>query len=69
MSVELTRDAKVAAAESLYQALAAGNADALTQLLAPDFIGHAAEGLPLDMGGTHVGPEAMRTNLWNAQSI
>lgn len=64
MSVELTRDAKVAAAESLYQALAAGNADALTQLLAPDFIGHAAEGLPLDMGGTHVGPEAMRTNLW-----
>ncbi|WP_082944782.1 enoyl-CoA hydratase-related protein [Mycobacterium sp. 852013-50091_SCH5140682] len=64
MSVEITRDWKVAAAESLYQALATGNADALTHLLASDFIGHAAEGLPLDMGGTHVGPEAMRTNLW-----
>lgn len=64
MSVELSRDAKVSTAESLYQALETGDRDALDRLLASDFIGHAAEGLPLDMGGTHVGSEAMRKNLW-----
>ncbi|WP_099023003.1 enoyl-CoA hydratase-related protein [Mycolicibacterium palauense] len=64
MSVDVTRDAKVAAAEALYGALASGDAAALGRLLAPDFVGHAAEGLPLGMGGTHVGPEAMRKNLW-----
>lgn len=56
MSVELTRDTKVATAERLYQALAKGDVDALNQLLAADFVGHAAQGLPLGMGGTHVGP-------------
>jgi 2-(1,2-epoxy-1,2-dihydrophenyl)acetyl-CoA isomerase len=64
MSVELTRDTKVATAERLYQALADGDVDALDQLLATDFVGHATQGLPLGMGGTHVGPEAMRTKLW-----
>ncbi len=64
MSVELTRDTKVATAERLYQALADGDVDALDQLLAADFVGHAAQGLPLGMGGTHVGPDAMRTKLW-----
>ncbi len=51
MSVELTRDTKVATAERLYQALAKGDVDALNQLLAADFVGHAAQGLPLGMGG------------------
>ncbi|MDR3661815.1 MAG: enoyl-CoA hydratase-related protein [Mycobacterium sp.] len=64
MSVEATRGAKVSAAEQLYQALATGDVNALNQVLAPDFIGHAAEGLPLNMGGTHIGPEAMQRNLW-----
>lgn len=64
MSVELTRDTKVATAERLYQALAKGDVDALNQLLAADFVGHAAQGLPLGMGGTHVGPDAMRAKLW-----
>ncbi|SCX33344.1 enoyl-CoA hydratase-related protein [Mycolicibacterium fluoranthenivorans] len=64
MSVELTRDTKVAIAERLYQALADGDVDTLDQLLAADFVGHAAQGLPLGMGGTHVGPDAMRTKLW-----
>lgn len=64
MSVDLTRDAKIATAQRLYQALASGDRDALNQLLHPDFVGHAADGLPLNMGGEHVGPEAMRTNLW-----
>lgn len=64
MSVELTRDVRVATAENLYRALAEGDRDALDRLLAPDFIGHAAHGLPLGMGGTHIGPDAMRTQLW-----
>ncbi len=64
MSVDLSRDAKVSAAERLYRSLATGDVDALNQLLAPDFVGHAAEGLPLDMGGTHIGPQAMQRNLW-----
>lgn len=64
MSVEVSRSAKIAAAQALYQALATGDADVLGRLLAPDFVGHAAQGLPLDMGGTHIGAEAMRTNLW-----
>jgi 2-(1,2-epoxy-1,2-dihydrophenyl)acetyl-CoA isomerase len=64
MSVDLTRDAKVGTADELYRALAAGDAEALDRLLAPEFVGHAAQGLPLQMGGTHVGPEAMRTRLW-----
>jgi 2-(1,2-epoxy-1,2-dihydrophenyl)acetyl-CoA isomerase len=64
MSVDTQRDAKAAAAQRLYDALAAGDREALAELLHPDFIGYAAEGLPLNMGGRHIGPEAMRTNLW-----
>ncbi|BBY66119.1 enoyl-CoA hydratase-related protein [Mycolicibacterium helvum] len=64
MSVEARPDTKVATAQALYGALATGDVDAIDRLLAPDFVGHAAPGLPLAMGGTHVGAEAMRTNLW-----
>jgi 2-(1,2-epoxy-1,2-dihydrophenyl)acetyl-CoA isomerase len=64
MSVDLSRDGKVSAARELYEALAAGDRDGLSRLLHPEFIGHAAEGLPLNMGGIHVGPDAMRDNLW-----
>lgn len=64
MSVETSHEARVAAARQLYTALATGDRDALNVLLHPDFIGHAAEGMPLGMGGQHVGPQAMQTNLW-----
>jgi len=55
---------KVAAVRSLYRALAAGDREALGTLLHPDFIGHATEGLPLGVGGEHVGPAAMRREVW-----
>lgn len=57
-------DAKVSTAQQLYRALAAGDRDTLGSLLHPEFVGHATEGLPLDMGGEHAGPEAMQLNLW-----
>lgn len=63
MSVE-TRGDVAATAKSLYQALARGDRDSINALLSADFIGHAAEGLPLDMGGEHRGAEAMQRNLW-----
>ena len=64
MSPDPTCDPRIAAAQNLYAALAAGDRDALNALLHPDFVGHAAQGMPLGMGGEHVGPEAMQTNLW-----
>jgi len=63
MSVE-TRGDVAATAKSLYEALARGDRDSINALLSDDFIGHAAEGLPLDMGGEHRGAEAMQRNLW-----
>ncbi|WP_167104411.1 enoyl-CoA hydratase-related protein [Mycobacterium sp. DL592] len=61
---EVSRDARVVAVQNLYDALATGDRGTIDQLLHPDFVGHAAEGLPLGMGGRHIGPESMRTNLW-----
>jgi 2-(1,2-epoxy-1,2-dihydrophenyl)acetyl-CoA isomerase len=60
----MSADPKVAAAQQLYHALATGDRDALASLLHPEFVGHATEGLPLDMGGEHTGPEAMQKDLW-----
>ena len=64
MSADHTFDAKVSTAQQLYRALAAGDREALSMLLHPGFVGHATDGLPLDMGGRHDGPEAMRRDLW-----
>src|ERR1700676_722768 len=64
MSAEDASNAKVAAAQKFYRALAAGERDTLGTLLHPEFIGHATEGLPLDMGGEHIGPQNMQQNLW-----
>jgi 2-(1,2-epoxy-1,2-dihydrophenyl)acetyl-CoA isomerase len=64
MSADDTFDAEVSTAQQLYRALAAGDRDALANLLHPDFVGHATEGLPLGMGGRHDGPEAMQRDLW-----
>lgn len=59
-----TRNDPTTMARALYRALAAGDRDALDQLLSEDFVGRAAEGLPLGMGGEHRGREAMQRNLW-----
>ncbi|ORA62976.1 enoyl-CoA hydratase-related protein [Mycobacteroides franklinii] len=64
MSAELSRETKVAVARDLYRTLAAGDREGLQGLLHPGFTGHAAEGLPLNMGGDHVGIDAMCENLW-----
>jgi 2-(1,2-epoxy-1,2-dihydrophenyl)acetyl-CoA isomerase len=64
MSADGPRDTKVSVVQQLYRGLAAGDREALASLLSPDFIGHATEGLPLDMGGEHVGPENMARKLW-----
>jgi 2-(1,2-epoxy-1,2-dihydrophenyl)acetyl-CoA isomerase len=63
VSIE-TRSSAVATAQALYRALASGDRPAVTALLSDDFVGHAAEGLPLAMGGEHRGAEAMQRNLW-----
>ncbi|MDT5256009.1 MAG: 2-(1,2-epoxy,2-dihydrophenyl)acetyl-CoA isomerase [Mycobacterium sp.] len=60
----MSTDTKVSTAQQLYRALAAGDRKALSTLLHPDFVGHATDGLPLNMGGRHDGPEAMQRNLW-----
>ena len=49
---------------ALYRALAVGDGDVINAILSEDFVGHAAEGLPLAMGGEHRGAEAMQRNLW-----
>jgi 2-(1,2-epoxy-1,2-dihydrophenyl)acetyl-CoA isomerase len=64
MSANVAADPKVSAAQQLYRALVSGDRDALASLLHPEFVGHATEGLPLKMGGEHVGAEAMQRNLW-----
>ena len=51
-------------AQQLYRALAAADREALSMLLHPDFVGQVTDGLPLDMGGRHEGPEAMRRDVW-----
>ena len=64
MSADKTIDSKVLTAQRLYRALAAGDRKALSTLLHPDFVGHVTDGLPLDMGGRHDGPEAMQRDVW-----
>ncbi|QTI69039.1 enoyl-CoA hydratase-related protein [Gordonia polyisoprenivorans] len=51
-------------AGSLYRALAAGDADAVGALLDPAFVGVAAAGMPLGLGGSYAGPEAMIRDFW-----
>jgi ketosteroid isomerase-like protein len=49
---------------SVYSALALGDADALRELLDPDFAAHFADGLPFGIGGDHVGPDAAIHDAW-----
>lgn len=48
----------------LYAALADGDREALDALVAPDFVGHLAEGMPFGVGGEHRGAEDMRRHGW-----
>jgi ketosteroid isomerase-like protein len=50
--------------ERFYEALATGDADAVEALLAPDFDGRFADGMPLGIGGRRVGAVAARTDSW-----
>ena len=63
MTIETRGDA-TSTAKALYGALASGDRDTINALLSDDFVGHAAAGLPLGMGGEHRGAEAMQRNLW-----
>jgi len=58
------QDSLPALVRRLYAALAAGDALALEELLAPGFDGLLAEGLPLGIGGRHRGVEDMREHGW-----
>jgi 2-(1,2-epoxy-1,2-dihydrophenyl)acetyl-CoA isomerase len=64
MSVDTDTASKAAAAQRLYDALRTGDRATLGELLSTDFVGHATEGLPLNMGGEHLGPETMQRELW-----
>jgi ketosteroid isomerase-like protein len=50
--------------DSLYAALAAGNRGGVEALLAPGFRAQFTEDLPLGIGGTHHGTEAVDTAWW-----
>lgn len=49
--------------QAVYAALGAGDAAAIEAALAPDFVGHVADGMPVG-GGRHDGPAAMRGDGW-----
>ena len=59
-------DTPTALARVLYPALATGDRATLDRLLSNDFLGRAAAGLPLGLGGTYDGPDAMRRQFWGA---
>jgi len=48
----------------LYRALAEGNRERLAELLHPRFEGRTTEGLPLGLGGSYHGADAMRRDFW-----
>jgi ketosteroid isomerase-like protein len=51
-------------ARELYDAFAHADGQRLVALLHNDFRGHVSEGMPLGVGGTHVGPTAMLREVW-----
>ena len=55
---------KQAHAERLYEALGAGDAETIRDLLTEDFRGHITPGMPLGTGGDHAGADAMMRNAW-----
>jgi 2-(1,2-epoxy-1,2-dihydrophenyl)acetyl-CoA isomerase len=63
-NVDNTGSDQVLLARRLYDALAAGDAGRLRDLLHPSFTGHTTEGLPLGLGGEFDSPEAMTEDFW-----
>jgi 2-(1,2-epoxy-1,2-dihydrophenyl)acetyl-CoA isomerase len=62
--VRVRQDEKETLATRLYRALAAGDREGLEEILHPGFEGRTTEGLPLALGGTYAGPDAMRREFW-----
>jgi ketosteroid isomerase-like protein len=56
--------ANLAAAARLYSAFEARDAEALLELLAPDFRGVVSAGMPEGLGGAYQGPERMLRDCW-----
>lgn len=57
-------DGRVLLAERLYPALRAGDRTVLREILAPEFIGQGAAGMPLGLGRRFEGAEAMQKDFW-----
>jgi uncharacterized protein len=51
-------------ARELYDAFAQADGQRLVALLHSDFRGHVSDGMPLGVGGTHLGPTAMLRDVW-----
>jgi ketosteroid isomerase-like protein len=51
-------------AERLYRAFATHDAAALLDAMDEDFVGSVSEGMPLGVGGRHVGRERMLHDVW-----
>ena len=60
----MDRSRAIALAEELYRALAAWDVPALLAVLHPHFKGRTTAGLPLGLGGSYDGPEAMMSGFW-----
>lgn len=50
--------------EDVYAALGRGDADGLRAVLADDFVQTLCAGMPLDLGGVNVGPDAAIRDGW-----
>jgi 2-(1,2-epoxy-1,2-dihydrophenyl)acetyl-CoA isomerase len=55
---------RVSTAQTLYSALAHGDAETVRGLLDTEFVGETAPGLPLGLGGTYRGRDDMIGNFW-----
>ncbi|MEU0209583.1 enoyl-CoA hydratase-related protein [Streptomyces canus] len=62
--MSVRHDGKEAVAAELYRALAHGDRERLDRILHPEFEGRTTEGLPLGLGGTYTGSDAMRRGFW-----
>lgn len=58
------REANLATAARLYSAFEAGDAQALLDVLAPDFRGVVSAGMPEGLGGTYESAERMLRDCW-----
>ncbi|MFF5205431.1 nuclear transport factor 2 family protein [Streptosporangium sp. NPDC000396] len=56
------------AVQRLYEGFAAGDGEKILSALHPDFVGVVSAGMPLGVGGTHHGPEAMFRGCWSVIS-